>query len=203
MVSWCDGPQSPLFETLKLRGGMSWQGTGQRNLPEIILANLEHAPRGACVSWGIPFMVGARIAMARGARPVTLNFDPVKAPWFVFMHTADQPVLPQREDGLFSPAKGWGALADPVADYVFCYADGSEHRHTVRRRYEINMFQRPWGESSFGCVSHRKPAPICPLTQHHYQSYDWGQSQTRASYNDLLPWTNWIWAWKIHSPKKP
>lgn len=202
MHSWNDGPRSPLFDTLKLQGGVAWSAVDKLDLPETLRSALVHAPRGECTSWGIPFTVGNRIAVASAGKTVSLRFGAVKAPALVFMHSADQPILPRRADGVYSPATGYGALASPVADYVFVYEDGSECRHTVRRRHEVNMFQRPWGESSFGCVSHRKPAPVYPLTQQPDQPYPWGQSQTRALYSDLLPWTNWIWAWENPHPRK-
>ncbi len=203
MAAWKDGPNSPLFDLVRFRGGSSWNNVEESCLTNELKANLMHAPRGECTAWGIPFSVGPRIAVAGPGDRVSLRFAPLSAPWLVFMHSADQPVLPRRDDGVFSPAKGYGLLGDPVADYVIVYADGSELRHTIRRRHEVNMFQRPWGESSFGCVAHRKPAPMYPLTQQPDQPYSWGQSQTRAAYNDLLPWTNWIWAWENPSPRKP
>lgn len=204
-----DGPASPLFAPLRFTGGAAIARLPGRGLSEALRDALPHAPSGACVCWGIPFRVGRRIAHA-ATGPVTLRFAPVRAPWLVFLHTTDAVVLPQQDDGLYAPAKGYGLLGEPVADYVFLYADGEEVRHAVRRRYEVNLFQRPWGESSFACVAHTKPYTLYPLSRQPVQEipfdpgqhFVWGTTQTRVAQVDLTPWTNWVWAWENPRPNR-
>jgi hypothetical protein len=89
-----------------------------------------------------------------------------------------------------------------------CYEDGFEVRHHIRRRHQIGMFERPWGENCFQAVGHRKPRPLPPV---HEQVIDppfgnyivyWGQSQTRVIHPDILPWVNWLWAWENPFPQR-
>ncbi len=182
---------------------------GAQGVSQAMRDALPYAPEGDCVCWGIPFRVGGRIAAAL-TKPVTLEFTPTRAPWLAFLHTTDAVEIPRRDDGVYAPAKGYGLLGEPVADYVFLYADGTEARQPLRRRYEINLFQRPWGESSFACVAHIKPYTLYPLSRQPVQPipfdpehhFGWGTSQTRTAHIDLLPWTNWVWAWENLRPRK-
>ncbi len=208
MPSFCDGPSSPLFEPLRFRGNTAHKNLSTATVSRELLAAVPFAPCGTCVAWGIPFRVG-RLAVA-GKTPVRLGLEPVKAPWLVFMHTSDVMATDWNEDGFISPMRGAGRLGEAAADYVFEYADGTEARHTVRRRFEIGMVTRGWGENAFECVAHHKPYTLRPLTEQPVQRHPWdeslvlgwGQTQTRAAVPDLMPWVNWIWAWENPSPNK-
>ena len=73
---------------------------------------------------------------------------------------------------------GEGRLAEHAADYVIRYADGTEARAVIRRRYQVGAFRRRWGENCFEAVAHHKPYP---QHAHHEQSApSWGWSQTRV-----------------------
>ncbi len=207
MPATTDGPRSPLFEALPIQGN-----AGRGVLARIARSgqmeeSVRHVPSGRCVSWGIPFEVGRPIVAENAPVETPL---PSKAPWLIFMHTTGLKDFAPDEHGITRPAKGAGFLGEPVADYVLQYADGSEVRHTLRRRHEIGMFCRPWGELCFESVSHHKPQPLRPLTEQPRQglpwdsetNHAWGPTQTRAMAVDLMPWVNWIWAWENPHPRK-
>jgi hypothetical protein len=154
-----------------------------------------HAPQGSCVSWGIPFEIGDLFVAA--SQPVVIGVAPTKAPWLVFLHTSDIRPTEPGPGGIISPMRGRGQLGEHAADYVICYADGEEARIPIRRRHQLGMFTRGWGENCFEAVAHHKPKPLRPVNE---AVEDWGHSQMRASAADSGPWVNWLWAWQNPHP---
>jgi hypothetical protein len=99
--------------------------------------------------------------------------------------------------------RGEGQLAEHAANYVMLYEDGSEESTPIRRRHQIGMFRRRWGENCFEAVAHRKPHPV--RASHEQLIAGWGRSQTRVAQLDGShgePWTNWLWAWQNPYPHK-
>jgi hypothetical protein len=43
-----------------------------------------------------------------------------------------------------------------LADVVMVYEDGTEHRHPIRRRFEVSSQSVPWGHLCFAAVPHRQ-----------------------------------------------
>jgi hypothetical protein len=192
-----DGPRSPRFAPLPFKGNVSLSELAAVGVSDEMAAVLEHAPGGACVSWGIPFEIGDVVAIKGQA--VSVEVDPTKAQWLVFMHTSDlRPIVPG-PGGLISPTRGRGQLAEHAADYVMLYADGTEERASIRRRHQIGAFQRGWGENCFEAVAHRKPHPV--RASHEQLRQGWGWTQTRVSAADSGPWVNWLWAWRNPRPE--
>ncbi len=196
-----DGPSSPHFVPLRLKGAHIYEGF--ESLPSLgvspeMAAALEHAPTGDCVCWGIPFVIGG-VVMVRDD-PIGIELPTTTAQWLVFMHTSDiRPLLPG-PGGFISPMRGEGHLAEHAADYVILYADGTEERVAIRRRHQIGAFRRRWGENCFEAVAHHKPHPV---RAHHEQGASgWGWSQTRVDVADEGPWVNWLWAWQNPHPDK-
>jgi len=191
-----DAPATRLFRPVPFRGNADLgqlAGTGVSQA--MAKAGPEHAPSGSCVCWGIPFRVGRVLCVTDHA--VTRQFQPVRAPWLVVMHTTDW--RPPTE-GLLSPMRGEG-LNEHVADYVFLFADGSEHRVAIRRIHQIGAFVQHWGENCFQAVTHTTPRPH---PAHHEQPMrHWGGSQLRTSLPDRIGWMNWLWAWENPHPEKP
>ncbi|MCX6030150.1 MAG: CehA/McbA family metallohydrolase [Chloroflexi bacterium] len=205
MTAVHDGPCSPHFTPLPLKGNANFStpaGAGTTamsfGMTSEMSAALGHAPSGPCVSWGIPFEIGEVVILAD--HPVAFEISPIRARWLVFCHTSDVRPMQPGPGGIISPLAGPGRLAEHAADYVICYADGSEARIVVRRRHQLGAFQREWGENCFESVAHHKPYPI-RAAQEQLRP-DWGWSQPRVSVADDGPWVNWLWAWENPYPEK-
>ena len=198
MARAIDGPATTQFKPVEIRGNASWKALAKIGVSRALADAAEHAPRGGCVCAGLPFRVGRPVVL--NDKAVTLALDSIKAAWLVFMHTSDLRPLDANSEGLISPMRGQGRLAEHAADYVIVYADGSEERLPVRRRHQLGAFNRRWGENCFESIVHQKMRPI---HAHHEQPCgDWGSSQTRAGHYDSPPWTNWLWAWENPNPRK-
>jgi hypothetical protein len=191
-----DGPSSPLFAPLSLKGNVALSNLASVGVSDEMAAALEHAPGGACVAWGIPFEIGDVVAIAD--RAVSVELSPTVAAWLVFMHTSDLRPVEPGPGGFISPMRGEGKLAEHAADYVMLYADGTEERVSIRRRHHLGTFQRLWGENCFEAVAHRKPHPL--RASHEQLIAGWGWSQTRIASADEGPWVNWLWAWENPRP---
>ena len=150
-----DGPSSPHFEPLPFVGNAGVSASA--GLSDQMSAALGAAPSGNCVCWGIPFEIGEAVILTD--EPVTVEIAPTRARWLVFLHTSDLRPAQPGPGGIISPMHGEGRLAEHAADYVICYADGSEARAAIRRRHQIGTFQRRWGENCFEAVAHHKPHP--------------------------------------------
>ena len=207
MASRHDGPASPLFQPIPFDGNASFQEFATPDVSDVMRSAAVRAPSGPCTGWGIPFEI-RRPLLAKG-EPVSVEFEPVVAPWLVFLHTTDVEPLEANAHGFVSPSAGEGRLGERVADYVIVYADGSEAREAIRRRHQIGMLQRRWGEHCFEAVAMRKPHPV---PAHHDQAFPWpratglsfwGNSQTRALNRDQESWCNFLWAWQNPHPRKP
>jgi hypothetical protein len=201
-----DGPASPLFEALPFEGTASFKALARAEVSEAMRAAAGGAPKGPCTGWGIPFEV--RKPLLAKKDPVSVEVGSVKARWLVFLHTSDVEPLDWNEDGFVSATPGQGRLGEHLADYVIRYADGSEQRQEVRRRHQIGMFQRGWGENCFQSVCMRKPQPVPAVHEQDspplfgMRHLYWGMSQTRARILDMGAWCNWIWAWENPHPGK-
>jgi len=197
-----DGPRTVLFQPVAIKGNTTLAGLGKIRFSKTLRDQSAHAPRGACTGWGIPFEI-RKVVLAR-KEAVTIPLDGQSARWLVFMHTAD--VLPPETDadGLVRPFRGEGRLGEHAADYVFRYADGREKHVAIRRRHQIGMLMRPWGENCFQAVGQQKPFPIRPLSEQvQLPDAPWGYTQTRAANRDMSQWMNWLWAWENPRPDAP
>lgn len=198
MSEFHDGPATPLFSPLHLGGSLRLDDLTTGQLSQAMLAALSDAARGRCTAWGIPFEVGG-VTLVKD-EVVSRALAPFKAGWLVFMHTADMRPLEENRHGFVSPMPGEGRLNAPAADYVMCYADGSEERAQIRMRHQVGMFAQRWGENCFQSVPADKPAPM--RGRHEQPGFDWGWSQTRIARPPALRWTNWLWAWQNPHPEK-
>ena len=197
MSTFCDGPASPAFAPVVLRGNIVFSKLKEAPLSRTLLEALPHAPRGAGVAFGLPFQVGRPVLLAD--KPVTVKLRELKAQWLVFMHTSD---LRQGDPDVANDPhnRGQGRLGEVAARYVIIYADGSEVSAPIRRRHETGAFNRGWGENCFEAVAHRKPVPVA--ANHECPTHGWGQSQTRVDTRDGGPWVNWLWAWENPDPAR-
>ncbi|MCL5273293.1 MAG: CehA/McbA family metallohydrolase [Chloroflexi bacterium] len=193
-----DGPKSALFTPLKLQGGGTFEQLSSASLSAQMAGAVEHAPRGDCVGWGIPFDISAPIVLTD--QPMSVSFAPTLARQLVFAHTSDVRVAPPNMSGFISPTRGRGQLGEHAADYVILYADGGEERAAIRRRHQIGAFTRGWGENCFEAVAMRKPQP--KRAPHEQLIEFWGGAQTRVETNDSSRWTNWLWSWQNPHPER-
>ncbi len=196
-----DGPSSPLFRPVPVRGNAAISSLSRRGLSAELTAAAPHAPSGACVGWGIPFKIG-RCVLVR-ERAVSVKLGRVRAQWLVFLHTTDfEPPERDKRGFVLPPMRGEGRLGEHVADYVMVYADGSEERVLIRRRHQIGMVHRPWGENCVEAVPQLKPRPArCHGSQMNLNSF-WGGVQRRVQTMDFGPWRNWLWGWENPHPRK-
>ncbi|MBD3177813.1 MAG: hypothetical protein GF320_21780 [Armatimonadia bacterium] len=195
-----DGPASPHFTPIELAGDRDLSSLAEADVTGAIKDNLDHAPQGNCVCWGIPFRVD-RVALVKD-ETTEMRWEPVAAPWLVFMHTADVQWLPRNEQGFFDASQGVGLLRQRAADYVLLYEDGSEERASILRRHHLGMVRRGWGENCFESVAHIKPHPQRTLSEQPRDWAMWGGTQTRVVQPDGPPWVNWLWAWENPDPGK-
>ena len=198
MPSIKDGPSSDLFSPLPFEGTVALSALPGVGISEEMSAALEHAPSGACVSWGIPFEIGHVVALTQ--EPISIDLKPTIAQWLIFLHTSDRRELTPTPSGFISPMRGEGQLGEHAADYIILYQDGSKHKVPIRRRFQLGAFQRRWGEACFEAVAHCKPRT--QRFAHEQLAKDWGNLLTRVRVNDSGPWMNWLWAWQNPHPEK-
>jgi hypothetical protein len=193
-----DGPKTPLFTPITLEGNTTINQLVSLGISDEMSSALEYAPVGNCTSWGIPFEIEELVALRE--QVVLVQFSPKQAQWLIFMHTSDLRPFEPGSDGFISPMRGEGQLGEHAADYVIRYADGIIERIPIRRRYQLGIFHRRWGENCLEAVAHRKPRPTrAPYEQ---TGAGWIRSRTLVSVADTDPWVNWLWAWENPYPEK-
>ena len=207
MASRHDGPASPQFRALPFTGDTSFEAIARADVSSTMRTAASYAPTGLCTGWGVPFKI-RRPLLVRDA-PVSVRLRLTRAQWLVFLHTTDIEPLDADARGFVHASRGASRLAEHVADYVVVYADGTEVRQPIRRRHQIGMLQRLWGESCFEAVAMRKPHPMAavheqdtPFPESMRTTY-WGASQVRARQRDMERWCNFLWAWENPHPRKP
>ncbi len=192
MPAISDGPVSPFFSPLPFQGNLPLSSLEQTPASKTLLEARPHAPQGQCAAWGIPFQVETPVVLYD--QPVRVEVSPTHARWLVFLHTSDIRPLEFNQDGFIPASSGHGRLGEHAADYVICYADGSEARLPIRRRHQLGAFQRGWGENCFEAVAQHKPHPM--RAAHEQLNPGWGFTQTRAATADWSPLMHWLWAWE-------
>lgn len=200
MATHVDGARHPDFESRVIRGNVAWANMGSTGLSPAMVDASEHAPLGECVFRGLPFRIGTRpVVVQEGGGSRKVKLPEVKAQWLVFAHVSDVRDTERDARGFTQHPTGEGHLAEPAADYVMVYADGTEERVTIRRRHQLGAVQPRWGENCVEAVVHTKPVPI---RQQQHPAAVWGWTQRRASTNDRPQWINWLWAWENPHPGK-
>ncbi len=191
------------FSPIMLKGNVAFDDLAAAGLSETLCKAIPKAPRGPCVSWGIPFTIDRPVLLTTGS--VTEETPGLKAGWIVFQHTTDVKPVEQDHAGFIRPMRGEGYLGEHIADYVIVYADGTEARQAIRRRHQVGMLEPRWGENCFQAVAHSKPYPLRPAHEQPSILSDeigWGNAETRVVLPDRAPWTNWLWAWENPHPEK-
>jgi len=148
-------------------------------------ASLSKLPVGSQSFWGVPFDMatsGSDLVVLSDASSVDVSIG-ASASHVVFAHFCDEnastTVAGQASDYL-SPVVT--APGEHIADYVVVYDDGSEHRQTIRRRFEINQAQTRM-QSGFSSRQHQAPSSI--PKRGPYPNNAWGRWQTGVMVGDL------------------
>jgi len=79
-----------------------------------------------------------------------------------------------------------------LADYVLVYADGSEHRQPIRRRFEVNEAALIWGQRAFAARPHQEDVPLD--FRGPYPAGAWGGYQTGVGEASNEPASYWLYA---------
>jgi hypothetical protein len=195
-----DGACSPLFVPIPLPGNAVLRELDGPDLSQTLRSRAGSAPEGQCTCWGMPFRVD-RVALV-WRESLTLRWPGVSAAWLVCMHTTDIESEPANPQGFHAAWRGTGRLGERIADYVFLFEDGTEDRVRIRRRHQIGMVSRNWGENGFECVAHQKPYPVRTTSEQPREGSAWGWAQTRVAQPDSPQWVNWLWAWENPHPEK-
>jgi hypothetical protein len=193
-----DGPSSSLFSPLSFHGNTLPGELDARLVSPQLAAALPEAQQGSCVGWGIPFKIDGLVLLAR--EPFKVDWKPVRARWFIFMHTSDYVPTQLSSSPLLQPQPGPGRDRELAARYILHYADGTSASADICRNYQVGPFQRHWGISCYEAVAHHKPFPVRP--HHEQEARLWGESQTRVNPADYGPLTQWLWAWQNPHPEK-
>ncbi|MGQ9632390.1 MAG: CehA/McbA family metallohydrolase [bacterium] len=149
--------------------------------PEMAKA-LQELPGGQQSFWGVPFDLGPGegggkcwVVLGPGlCKDVTVPLSG-KASFILFSHFCNS--SPKTEDGSYD--FGVGTVTKPgqhLADYILIYEDGTEERHPIRRRFELNDAVVRWGHLAFAAKSSREDQPIDwrgPAPRN-----GWGRTQT-------------------------
>jgi hypothetical protein len=164
-------------------------------------ATLQELPGGEQRFWGIPFsladnkgsavpawvLVGGETSRgAPQAVEVPLGNSATGSPsYVVFLHACGLPAAapdapPETmPDSVTRPG-------EHVADYILVYFDGSEHRQTIRWRFEINGGSPMWGQRAFAARPHVMDAPLD--FRGPYPRDAWGRYQTSVQQSSGRYW---------------
>jgi hypothetical protein len=135
-------------------------------------------PEGSQSFWGVPFELisgGDDLVVHAGGSEVDINIDATGS-HLVFAHFCDEKatttVAGQSSDYLNPVVTAPG---EHLADYVVVYADGTEHRQMIRRRFEINQVQTRM-QSGFSSRQHQELYSL--PKRGPYPDNAWGRWQT-------------------------
>jgi hypothetical protein len=168
---------------------------------------LARLPRGRQDFWGIPFLLGPDGASSKswlvvnatargwGAPSAEVQLDQ-KAQFLCFAQFCDwgEAVQPATIDTVEN-------LGEHIADAVLIHEDGTEQRHPIRRRFEIQTPLIPLGQWCFAAVPHQRHAPT-RLTDPLRAGTAWGPLQTGVRSDALFGPILWLWALPNAHPEK-
>jgi hypothetical protein len=193
------------FTTIDLSAHFAASATGGAAAwhPDIGEA-LKTLPAGQQTFWGIPFALGVA---EDGERWLVLNREPevieiaARARYVVVAHFCNISPLPADPDALkLTVLRVIPQPGEHLADYVLVYADGSEHRQPIRRRFEVNEAVTNWGQDAFAARPHQQPIPLDfrgPIPPGA-----WGGFQTEVGSASQEPASYWLYALENPYPDK-
>ncbi len=165
---------------------------------------LKALPAGQQTFWGIPFDLGpvegnCWLTLEHTGATIRLSGT---ASYLVVTHFCDESHDPE---GRTQPADyKAGEVTRPgehLADYVLVYADGSEHRQPIRRRFEVGEAMVVWGQWAFAARSHTEDEPRD--LRGPYPAGQWGFYQTSVGQSpDPGPLRYWLYALENPHPDR-
>ena len=175
----------PKFSSISLSSSRNASRGDSQPWGEKTAASLSQLPMGSQSFWGVPFDLsssGNDLIVLGDVTSVEGSIG-ASGSHVVFAHFCDEnastTVAGQASDYL-SPVVT--APGEHIANYVVVYEDGSEHRQTVRRRFEINQAQTRM-QSGFSSRQHQSPSAL--PKRGPYPNNAWGRWQTGVMVGDL------------------
>jgi hypothetical protein len=169
-----------------------------------ILDALKTLPAGQQTFWGIPFTLGSE--GEGSSRWLDLDREPhtvevsAQAQYVVVAHFCNTSLVtgtPPPGVILIRPILRPG---EHLADYVLAYADGSEHRQPIRRRFEVNEVVSGYGQPAFAARSHQQDVPRDFRGPYPAGAWGWWQTGVGSSSNE--PASYWLYAMENPYPDK-
>ena len=174
----------PKFSPVSLSSSLNASRGDSKHWGAKTAASLSQLPMGAQSFWGVPFDLATSendLIFLGDASSVDVSIG-ASGSHVLFAHFCDEKasttVAGQASDYL-SPVIT--APGEHIADYVVVYDNGSEHRQTVRRRFEINQAQTRM-QSGFSSRQHQSPTSI--PKRGPYPINAWGRWQTGVMIGD-------------------
>jgi hypothetical protein len=172
--------------------------------PELA-ALLVKMPAGQQTFLGIPFTLeppgGPRWLELRGNVAAEVPAQG-QASFVVFAHFCNVSIDPETRRQ-FPDLKPGEVLkvGEHLADYVFVYRDGTEHRLPIRRRFEINEPQATFNHLAFSALPHQKDRPVDFRGPHNRDGWGRAQKAQLTSYF-AEPIRYWVYALRNPQPEK-
>ena len=189
----------------------AWFTASQSDLTRLMQhpARLEPELAGSRSLRGIPFLLGPQgaqekryVVLGKSGSPGTvaqLELPVAKPASFVCLaQFCDRD--PNEE-----PAPGSDVaenLGQTLAEAVMVFEDGSEHRHPIRRRFEVSSASVQWGRLCFAAVPHRPEVPL-GLTDALSNAQEWGDLQLAVRDANYAGQIVWLAAIPNPTPERP
>lgn len=177
----------PKFSPISLSANLNSSTDDSRYWGEKTAASILTLPVGKQTFWGVPFEIAGscsvenRLVVLDGRTSVVIQVES-SGSHLTFAHFCDEnastTVAGQSSDYLNPVVTAPG---EHIADYVVVYKDGTEHRQSIRRRFEINQIQTRM-QSGFSSRQHQA---INSLPKRGpYPDNAWGRWQTGVMVGD-------------------
>ncbi len=205
-------PASPHFDPLSLASAFNVAGqdlTDGLRTPDGVGELV-----GERVFLGMPFLLGQTgtknvilLDPAQGQAGVTIAVDNRLATYVLFLHQVEDRIT-NYAPGLADFAVDGNELGDLVADYGLAYADGSEVKVPILRRFAIQQSRMGWGASAFAAKPALAPSVFSTVSEAQVlgqmSTVPYGTGETRvASGRERMREKLWIYALPNPHPDKP
>ncbi len=172
----------PKFTPISLSQSLNSKPNDERYWASKTAGATSQLPTGSQVFWGIPFEIADyHLVIVEDKSELEISVN-ASGSHLVFAHFCDEnastTVAGQSSDYLNPVVTAPG---EHIADYIVVFDDGSEHRQTVRRRFEINQIQTRM-QSGFSSRQHQGLNSL--PKRGPYPNNAWGRWQTGVMVGD-------------------